>query len=43
MQSTSPSLTGIKNIGLRVIDVQGDIIKVQDFEDLFGYAKNKKM
>ena len=42
MQNTSPSLTGIKNISLRVIDVQEDIIKVQDFEGLFDYAKTKK-
>lgn len=44
MQSASPSLTGIKNISLRMIDMQEDIIKVQAFEGLFGYAtKNKKM
>lgn len=42
MQSTYPSLTGIKNISLRVIDVQEDIIKVQAFEGLCGCAKNKK-
>lgn len=41
MQSTSPSLTGIKNISLGVIDMQEHIIKVQAFEGLFGYAETK--
>lgn len=31
----SPSLSGVKNISLRVIDEQEDIIKPQAFEGLF--------